>query len=214
MVAAMTRSFTVFWTDAILDDCTRHLIEDGKATQENMQRMVSDMKELFPYATIPLTDYESLIPVMTNDPGDRHVLAAAVSRLIMALESQAECGEFFLDKNSGEIILISDYTDDDADAKRQQLDEEPDRFLYIQPIASHVGWGIMDDFVQSLKNRDAQEVLERALNGRKSFRSFKDELLRFPDIREQWFAHHTSRMTEIARDWLEDNSIERRAPPR
>lgn len=80
MVAAMTRSFTVFWTDAILDDCTRHLIEDGKATQENMQRMVSDMKELFPYATIPLTDYESLIPVMTNDPGDRHVLAAAVSR--------------------------------------------------------------------------------------------------------------------------------------
>lgn len=25
MVAAMTRSFAVFWTNAILDDCTRHL---------------------------------------------------------------------------------------------------------------------------------------------------------------------------------------------
>jgi hypothetical protein len=80
MVAAMTRSFMVYWTDAILDACTRHLIEDNKATPENMRRMVSDMKALFPYATIPLSDYESLIPVMTNHPGDRHVLAAAVSR--------------------------------------------------------------------------------------------------------------------------------------
>lgn len=80
MVAAMTRLFAVYWTDAILDDTTRHLIEDNKATSENMQRMVSDMKNLFPYATIPLADYESLIPVMTNHPKDRHVLAAAVSR--------------------------------------------------------------------------------------------------------------------------------------
>lgn len=80
MVAAMTRLFAVYWTDAILDDTTRHLIEDNKATPENMRRMVSDMKELFPYATIPLTDYESLIPVMTNHSKDRHVLAAAVSR--------------------------------------------------------------------------------------------------------------------------------------
>ena len=130
-----------------------------------------------------------------------------MEELVMALESQAESGDFFLDKNSGELVLISDYTDDDADAKRQQLDEEPDRFLYIQPIASHVGWGIMDDFVQSLKNRNAQEVLERALNGRKPFRSFKDELLRLPDIREQWFAYHAGRVTEIARDWLEENEV-------
>jgi hypothetical protein len=34
--------------------------------------------------------------------------------LIMTLESQVKFGEFFLEKNSGEIILISIYTDDDA----------------------------------------------------------------------------------------------------
>ena len=42
--------------------------------------MVADIKEIFPFATIPLADYESLIPVMTNHPKDRHILAAAVSR--------------------------------------------------------------------------------------------------------------------------------------
>lgn len=130
-----------------------------------------------------------------------------IEELIMALESQAEFGEFFLDKESGEIILISDYADDDADTKRQELDEQPDRFLYIEPIPSHTGWDIMEDFVRTVKNHDAQATLERARSGRKPFRSFKDELLRFSDIREQWFAYHTGRMTEIARDWLEENEV-------
>lgn len=80
MVAALTRCFNVYWTDAILDETTRNLIKDGKATEANMARMVTDMKELHPYATIPLSDYESLIPVMTNTSKDRHVLAAAVAR--------------------------------------------------------------------------------------------------------------------------------------
>jgi hypothetical protein len=80
MVAALTRSFMLYWTNAILDECTHNLIADGRATPENMHRMVADMKELFPHSTVPLADYESLIPVMTNHPKDRHVLAAAVSR--------------------------------------------------------------------------------------------------------------------------------------
>lgn len=130
-----------------------------------------------------------------------------IEELIMALESQADLGEFFFDKESGEIVLISDYTDDDADAKRQQLDEEPDRFLYIQPIPLHSGWNIMEDFVRTVKSHDAQGTLERALNGRKPFRSFKDELVRFPNIREKWFAYHAGRMAEIARHWLEENDI-------
>jgi hypothetical protein len=82
MISAATRSFTLYWTDAILDECMRNLIAKGKATDASMTRMVADMKALYPYATIPLTDYESLIKVMTNDPKDRHVLAAAVSRKV------------------------------------------------------------------------------------------------------------------------------------
>lgn len=80
MVAALTRSFMLYWTDAILDECTRNLIADGRATAENMRQMVADMKELFPHSTILLAEYESFIPVMANHPKDRHVLAAAVSR--------------------------------------------------------------------------------------------------------------------------------------
>jgi hypothetical protein len=65
MVAARTRKFELRWTDAILDEFTRNLIKDGRATADNMQRLVADMKKLYPRATISLSDYESLIPVMT-----------------------------------------------------------------------------------------------------------------------------------------------------
>ena len=71
MVAALTRAFMLYWTDRILDECTRNLVKDGRASQESMDRMVADMKGAFPHATIPLADYESLIPVMTNNPKDR-----------------------------------------------------------------------------------------------------------------------------------------------
>ncbi len=80
MVAARTRLFAVRWTDAIMDEFTRNLIKDGRANEENMARLRNDMNKLYPRANIPLKDYESLIPVMTCHPKDRHVLAAAVSK--------------------------------------------------------------------------------------------------------------------------------------
>ena len=80
MIAARTRLFAVRWTDAIMDEFTRNLIKDGRANEVNMARLRSDMNRLYPRACIPLSDYQSLIPVMTCQAKDRHVLAAAVSK--------------------------------------------------------------------------------------------------------------------------------------
>jgi predicted nucleic acid-binding protein len=80
MVCAYTRLFAVHWTDEILNECTRNLIEDKKATLNNMSRMVAGMKSQFPDATIPKKTYEHLVSTMTCAAKDRHVLAAAVGR--------------------------------------------------------------------------------------------------------------------------------------
>jgi hypothetical protein len=58
----------------------RHDTIASDFSEENMKRLVADMKKLYPRATIPLNEYESLIPVMTCHGKDRHVLAAAVSK--------------------------------------------------------------------------------------------------------------------------------------
>lgn len=76
MVAARTGVFRVLWSDDILDECERNLIKNGRATQDNMDRMFTVMKRLYPDATV--TGYHHLMPSMTCAVKDRHVLAAAV----------------------------------------------------------------------------------------------------------------------------------------
>lgn len=65
-----------YWTDQILEEMERNVIGDGRATSEAVAAMRKLMNAAFPAATIK--GYESLIPSMTNDRKDRHVLATAV----------------------------------------------------------------------------------------------------------------------------------------
>ena len=68
--------FAPYWTDAILDEMERNVVADGLAAPERMVAMRRQMNLAFPAALVE--GYEPLIPVMTNHPKDRHVLAAAV----------------------------------------------------------------------------------------------------------------------------------------
>ena len=68
--------YVPYWTKDILDEMTRNVIKDGRASEATMARMCEQMAGAFPFALIE--GYEALIPAMTNHPKDRHVLAAAV----------------------------------------------------------------------------------------------------------------------------------------
>jgi predicted nucleic acid-binding protein len=73
---ADTQLIDVRWSEAILDELDRVLVRRG-LTAGAAQRRVQAMRRAFPHALIE--DYEPLIASMTNDPGDRHVLAATVA---------------------------------------------------------------------------------------------------------------------------------------
>ncbi|MGP5931089.1 PIN domain-containing protein [Corynebacterium glyciniphilum] len=74
---AESGSFGVRWSATIMDEVKRNMV-GGKfdLPDEAAERRISAMQEAFPFAEVK--DYEMLIPAMTNDPKDRHVLAAAV----------------------------------------------------------------------------------------------------------------------------------------
>jgi predicted nucleic acid-binding protein len=74
--AADAGLFRLHWTDEILEEVRRNLIETGRSTKQKAERLVTTMQTYFPEANV--TGYEPLVPAMTNDPKDRHVLAAAV----------------------------------------------------------------------------------------------------------------------------------------
>jgi predicted nucleic acid-binding protein len=69
--------YQVRWSRQILEEMACNVLENNPdLPEENMERLVRTMEGAFPEAMV--TGHEPLIPSMTNDPKDRHVLAAAI----------------------------------------------------------------------------------------------------------------------------------------
>jgi predicted nucleic acid-binding protein len=70
--------YTPLWSASILEEMTRNLVE-GRITEQQAARIETAMRDAFEEAEVDAAVIERLEPVMTNDPKDRHVLAAAVA---------------------------------------------------------------------------------------------------------------------------------------
>jgi predicted nucleic acid-binding protein len=68
--------YRVNFTDEILEEACRNLVNKGKMREPKAASLKDAIKRAFPSACV--YDYASLIPSMTNHEKDRHVLAAAV----------------------------------------------------------------------------------------------------------------------------------------
>jgi predicted nucleic acid-binding protein len=68
--------YRLHWSDEILDEVRRNLVKREMTSPENAQDLIDQMNNFFPEANV--RGFEALIPSMTNDKKDRHVLAAAV----------------------------------------------------------------------------------------------------------------------------------------
>lgn len=150
--------------------------------------------------------------------------------LLMAFDSGDGTEHWYLDRETGAVIFLSDdfgfglddedeeEDEDDAEggwqdeerALRREInrDEEGRRYLAVPSLGSHDGFRMMERFAGSQEDRRVREALFDALDRRRPFRSFKDALMAFPDVRERWFAYHEERLREEALAWLESEGIE------
>ena len=116
--------------------------------------------------------------------------------------------EYYLDLETGEILFISDYMDDEEIGKlKDQVEEDSDRYERIPEAESHEGYEDMVEFIATVKDERLVELLEVAINGKGAFRRFKDVLLNYPEERESWFQFKDDRMEEKALEWLGDIDV-------
>jgi predicted nucleotidyltransferase len=122
--------------------------------------------------------------------------------LAQALEDHSYEHSWWLDPETGEVVLWSDYFEEQGEPEPQT------RGLHaINPVPSHEGYDDMQDFIQRVRNQQARQLLERAIAGRGAFRRFKDTLLDFPELREAWFRFHDARVERRAIWWLVDEGL-------
>lgn len=143
--------FQIRWSEEILDEMARNIKPPNPDVDPNRIRnyTVRLMKEHFPEAMV--TGYEALIPGMTNDPKDRHVLAAAI-------EGRAD------------LIVTSNLKDFPAEAcEPHDIDvQPPDDFLCYQWDVDDPEriMTILEDWAAGLKNPEltVEELLEEHLS--------------------------------------------------
>ena len=69
--------YQVRWSAEIIAEMRDSLVRDGRVSQEQSEVLTATMLKAFPEAMVD--GHLALVPSMTNEQGDRHVLAAAVA---------------------------------------------------------------------------------------------------------------------------------------
>lgn len=127
------------------------------------------------------------------------------------IQQSLDCGmKCYVNKKTGKVLETldfdeygaSDFEDDWADTLKE-IEDNWDDFIELEKMSSRDGFMVMESFVDEVSNRNVRERLIQALNGRKPFRNFKDQVDNAGDVREQWFAHKAKQYTRYVRKRLQ-----------
>ena len=145
-----------------------------------------------------------------NDEQPRRTVRVDLDELRFAIEDASYGHRYFLDTETGELILVSELFDgEEAQRQLAEIDEaEPGRYLQVARADSREGYDDMQDFIATVSDEHLQELLNVAIRGRGAFRRFKDVLARHPGEQERWFDFQAARLDARAREWLAEEGCE------
>lgn len=146
----------------------------------------------------------------------------SLDELIDALEMQSESQFAFLDRETGEALLISEEMLSLGDAETDELDslqdwqkeeaelarriQGSDRYLELPSQFEVNEWNIMADFCDQIEQNDMRATFLRSIRGSHVFRRFKDQLTNF-GLWDEWHRFRRHAFGEIMREWCEENGI-------
>lgn len=113
-----------------------------------------------------------------------------------------------VNKETGEIADLLDWDDiyydpiEEEEERRQKILAEWSDYVDVEKPSSRESFRFMASFVEEIPEGEIRTRLVNALNGRKPFRSFKDQLYFDEGIRQKWFEHRAQALIEYVIDFL------------
>lgn len=148
-------------------------------------------------------------------------LPVKLNDLIDALEAAGEEHTHYLDRRTGEIVLISN-EEMEAAEEDELISEYPDwqreailqareilkseNFVELPDQFDIHEYKIMEDFCLSFEDRRVREDLLRLIKGSGAFRRFKDAIYSM-DADKAWYQFRRMELEKIAIQWLEEQQI-------
>jgi hypothetical protein len=144
-----------------------------------------------------------------NADSPRRKLKIDLADLELAFDNASWEAEYYLDRETGEIILIGSMIMD-SDAITEQIENVTDetRYLRVPHAEPRDGYRDMERFIETVMDQNLRQLLGVAIQGKGAFRRFKDVLLDYPQERERWFRFQEDRVRQRVLDWLDLEDIE------
>jgi hypothetical protein len=134
-------------------------------------------------------------------------LAIDFEELVDAFDESDVMHHYFIDAQENELIYINETVGDDCEKRLEAMENE--RYLMIPERLPRDNLMIMEMFVyEKIHDINIAEKFSQALQRKKPFRTFKDLLLDYPSLREQWFDYHHEHLKNETINWLCNNDIE------
>ena len=128
--------------------------------------------------------------------------------VIDGIDMVSEDSTCYLDRETGEVLFISEIADNDYDDDILELLEEgSDRFIKFPSQWDRNDYQTMVDFIESLPQRKEQNLLAISINGSGAFRRFKYTASEL-GLLDDWYRFLNNAHRELAIEWCEDNEIE------
>lgn len=146
-----------------------------------------------------------------------------LSKIVEAMDIQNIEGLSYLDKNTGEVIVLAEEefrAADDGDSledypewqreniriAQKIIDDDNKKFLGLPTKFDIDEYRIMEKFCLSIWDEKTSEALYAAIKGSGAFRRFKDSIHRF-GVADDWYKYRDEALKEIAVEWCEENDI-------
>lgn len=127
--------------------------------------------------------------------------------LSRALDDSDPDREHFLETATGSLwtFVFSQATDE----TRQRYDDVSGaEWLRIPSPSPREAYEEAEDFVERIAEEEAREALFLALERRGSLRDFREELMRYPDVRADWLSLRRRRSRERLEAFLTAHGLE------
>jgi len=150
-------------------------------------------------------------------------VAVKLSEIVDALNVQNDEILHYLDRKSGEIVMVSreelGAVEDGASAEEypdwQQkiikvaqaiVDDEVGQYVELPTQFEVNEYAIMEKFCLTLSDPRISDELYYEIKGRGAFRRFKDKIHQY-GLAEEWYKYRDAEFEEIARSWCKENKI-------
>lgn len=149
------------------------------------------------------TDSLPKVPTGTETPEWRDV-PIDWEALEDAFENNAPEVHSYLHVPTGDVLRIVDGVADPQMHARIAADPS---YLRVEPVSSREQYRWMERYIPMVEDKELQEKLARAIDGKGAFRRFKDVLMTYGPDRERWFTFRSERLRIFMEAWLNAHTL-------